>query len=449
MDKDKQIIKDIFRMVKKNICQAAPFLYPVCMSIDFVATEAPNEEIGANSLLWTDGKQIFYFSSKIMELYQKKTLIQLEKTLLHILLHGIMGHFEQRKGVENRELYDLCADIEVEDILGKLKMRFDGCIEMKSRHKAERVRNCRELYVQYQQLIKNGRATVEGLRKKNSVECRDNHKFWEDDTLNQTEFDIWKDRKSTMMLNASSKEAEWLEGLCHISGMQSKLNDGKNGSWGDDTENETQMVELIGEGNYSFSKILKDILDIQENNQENEEQFDKALYSYGLDTYGDVALIEPVDEQEDKKKLNTIVIAIDTSGSCAGDLVQRFLLETRKLFTEIQEEYCADSIVIIQCDNQIQEEVTYYSIESFLHNDKIKIKGFGGTDFRPVFDRVKELQKNNQIGCLMYFSDGEGTFPRKEQPYKSVFIMEEADRNASVPGWIKCYYFNKGVEEKC
>lgn len=449
MDRDNQIIKDIFRMVKKNICQTAPFLYSICMSLDFLAVEELDEENHGNSLLWSDGKAIFYFPPRILEQYQKKTLIQLEKALLHILLHGIMGHFEQWKGVENQALFDLCADIEVEDILGKLKIRYDGCVERNSRHKVERIRSCREMYVQYLQQISDGRATVEGLRKKNLTESRDNHSFWKTDSKDDTEEDTWEHRRTTMTLNVSSKEVEWLEGLCHLSGNKTKLCDGEEGSKGDDIGGEIQNVVINGEGSYSFLKILRDILEIKEEKKENEEQFDKALYSYGLDTYGDVALLEPADEQEDKQRLNTIVIAIDTSGSCAGELVRRFLMETRKLFKEIQEEYSVNSIVVIQCDNKIQEEVRYYSIESFLDNDEIKIKGFGGTDFRPVFDRVKELKKVSPIGCLIYFSDGEGTFPRRQESFKTVFIMDELDRNATVPKWIKCYYFNEREEERC
>lgn len=449
MDRDSQIIKDIFRMVKKNICQTAPFLYSICMSLDFVPVEKSDEENEGNSLLWSDGKRIFYSPPQILEQYQKKTLIQLEKALLHILLHGIMGHFEQWKGVENQELFDLCADIEVEDILGKLKIRYDGYVEMNSRHKMERIRSCREIYVQYLQQINAGRATVEGLRKKNQIESRDNHGFWKTDSKDDTKEDTWEHRKTTMTLNISSKEAEWLEDLCHLSSNEMKLNAGEKGSKGNDIGGETQNVVINEEGSYSFINILRDILEIKEDKKENEEQFDKALYSYGLDTYGDVALLEPADEQEDKQRLNTIVIAIDTSGSCAGELVCRFLMETRKLFKEIQEEYSVDRIVVIQCDNKIQEEVTYYSIESFLGNDEIKIKGFGGTDFRPVFNKVKELQNVSPIGCLIYFSDGQGTFPRREENFKTVFIMDELDRSVAVPEWIKCYYFNEGEEERC
>lgn len=54
------------------------------------------------------------------------------------------------------------------------------------------------------------------------------------------------------------------------------------------------------------------------------DEFDYIFYTYGLQMYKNMPLIEPL-EYKDVKQVREIVVAIDTSGSTSGDLVQSFL----------------------------------------------------------------------------------------------------------------------------
>ena len=54
------------------------------------------------------------------------------------------------------------------------------------------------------------------------------------------------------------------------------------------------------------------------------EEFDLGFYSYGLRTYGNLPLIEPLESRE-VKKIRDFVIVVDTSESTAGELVKAFL----------------------------------------------------------------------------------------------------------------------------
>ena len=62
-----------------------------------------------------------------------------------------------------------------------------------------------------------------------------------------------------------------------------------------------------------------------------DDSFDYNFYTYGLRLYGNMPLIEPLESKE-VKKIEEFVIVIDTSMSCSGELVQRFLEETYGLF---------------------------------------------------------------------------------------------------------------------
>ena len=59
-----------------------------------------------------------------------------------------------------------------------------------------------------------------------------------------------------------------------------------------------------------------------------EDSFDYAFYTYGLSLYGNMPLVEPLEYKE-QHKIEDFVIVIDTSMSCSGELVKRFLEETK------------------------------------------------------------------------------------------------------------------------
>ena len=69
----------------------------------------------------------------------------------------------------------------------------------------------------------------------------------------------------------------------------------------------------------------------------------------------------------------------------------------------------------------------------------MKLHGFGGTDFRPVFRYVDKLIKDKEftnLKGLIYFTDGFGIFPEKQPDYKTAFIyINEGYENPEVPAW--------------
>lgn len=63
------------------------------------------------------------------------------------------------------------------------------------------------------------------------------------------------------------------------------------------------------------------------------EEFDLNYYTYGLKLYGNMPLMEPLESRE-VKKIREFVIAIDTSYSTSGTLVEQFLKETFSILTQ-------------------------------------------------------------------------------------------------------------------
>ena len=69
----------------------------------------------------------------------------------------------------------------------------------------------------------------------------------------------------------------------------------------------------------------------------------------------------------------------------------------------------------------------------------MKLRGFGGTDFRPVFsyvDKLVEQREFQNLKGLIYFTDGYGTFPSTMPDYKTAFVfLRERFNNYEVPSW--------------
>jgi predicted metal-dependent peptidase len=150
-------------------------------------------------------------------------------------------------------------------------------------------------------------------------------------------------------------------------------------------------------------------------------------------------LIEPLEYKE-TKAIKEFVIAIDTSGSTSGELVQKFVQKTYNILKSTESFFTKINLHIIQCDADIQEDKKITCQEDFDEYLKtMKIRGLGGTDFRPVFAYVERLRKEREftnLKGLIYFTDGYGEFPAKKPDYDTAFVfIDDEYNNPDVPAW--------------
>ena len=166
----------------------------------------------------------------------------------------------------------------------------------------------------------------------------------------------------------------------------------------------------------SYRDFLKRFTVLREEMKLDPEEFDMNYYTYGLSLYKNMPLIEPLESRE-SRKIQELVVAIDTSYSTSGELVENFLRETFDILNQKNSFFQKFRVRILQCDNQVrQDEVveTEQDMERLL--EKFTVSGGGSTDFRPVFAYVDELIEQGKIvnpGGLLYFTDGKGTYPKK------------------------------------
>ena len=169
------------------------------------------------------------------------------------------------------------------------------------------------------------------------------------------------------------------------------------------------------------------------------DTFDYNYYAYGLHLYGNMPLIEPLEYREGKV-IRSFAVILDTSGSVDRSLLEKFLQKTYDCLLSEESFAKRFAVHIVQADCKVQSDVCIHSaqeLQEYLRT--LTIRGRGGTDFRPALQYVESLQKDGSLPDLkgvLYFTDGEGTFPEHKPPFEVAFVYvgEEAFR-AKVPAW--------------
>lgn len=112
-----------------------------------------------------------------------------------------------------------------------------------------------------------------------------------------------------------------------------------------------------------------------------------------------------------------IIVAIDTSASIEDELLELFLAE----LYEIMQVFTHYVIELIECDSKIQ------NIQRLTPQERLEptLKGGGGTDFRPVFDYLENL--NEDFRFIIYFTDGKGSFPKYEPSIDTLWVMPQRE----------------------
>ena len=113
---------------------------------------------------------------------------------------------------------------------------------------------------------------------------------------------------------------------------------------------------------------------------------------------------------------------------------------TYDILCEADSYFRKTNIHIIQCDDQIQQDMRITSreeMEACLRD--FTIIGQGGTDFRPAFEHVNRMVKQGEfhrLKGLLYFTDGEGIYPVKRPVYDTAFVfVRDQYTDISVPAW--------------
>ncbi|MCI8342288.1 MAG: metallopeptidase [Firmicutes bacterium] len=420
------VAKDILSAVKSRLLLDFRFLDTAIGRLDLL-----NDDMIFQ--LATDGQRLYFCSPYVLAEY-KNEQEALNRAYLHTVLHCIFRHMFVSPEV-NKELWNISADIAVENILNSLNAKCIKCGKTQYQSKmlhllkkdikpftAERI---------YKHFIDKNYTSEETEKIKGYFQ-RDNHELWWPDSENGEKPENTDERQQKVDPETLLKEWEEISKMLDVD-LETLSKDTVG------TGDMSQNLKALNRDKYDYRQFLRRFSVRGEDLIINDEEFDYIYYTYGLEKYGNMPLVEPL-EYKDTEKICDFVVAIDTSGSVKGELVQRFLDKTYSILMMEESFFKKINLRIIQCDSEMQEEVVVTNkdeFEKYMHN--MKLKGFGGTDFRPVFKRVEELieaKEFKKFKGLIYFTDGYGTYPEKKPPFEAAFIYLGYDaERPKTPVW--------------
>lgn len=377
----------------------------------------------------TDGYGMYYNPRQLGGLY-KENRILVNRGYLHMVFHCIFRHMT--KSVETGDVaieistryWNLSCDIAVEHMI-------DGNFHRSVRYSRSLLR--RETYRKLEasgkvlnaerirRMLFEWELTEKELSRLEEEFYRDDHRYWE----NQN-----PDQKQDPQLNQKWQEIN--ERMETDLETFSKEASEQNGDLVD-------QIQIENRKRMEYHEFLRKFAVLREEVGIDADSFDYSFYSYGLRLYGNMPLIEP-QETKEVKKIAEFVVAIDTSMSCSGELVRKFLEETYGVLTEQNGFFKKVNVHIIQCDEKVQSDhriTNEMELRKYMEN--LELRGEGGTDFRPAFSYVEELRQQGEfedLRGLIYFTDGYGIYPAKKTDYETAFVfMQEDYRDEDVPPW--------------
>lgn len=365
----------------------------------------------------TDGEKLWYDDVFVLRRY-KEAPAYITRCYLHSLLHLIFYHPFRYEEVETK-YWDIASDIAVENVMLEMHLNFLKLHRDTERKAiaAELKEGCGALTAErlYKYFLKT-QPEEETLCKWRLLFHRDEHIFWTKAEQMEISLAQWK--------KISERIKTDLRTFSKDKGNSDSL--------------EKNLTEATKD-RYDYSDILRRFTVTGEEIHPNDEEFDYIYYTYGLEHYGNMPLVEPL-EYKDIRKVREFVIAIDTSASCRGKIVQGFLNRTYSILKGTENFFTRVNIHIVQCDNEVQSDVKITCDEDFEEFIKTgKLIGFGATDFRPVFSYVNELMEKGHfenLKGLIYFTDGYGVYPERMPDYDVIFaFLNEDDRRPAVPHW--------------
>ncbi len=386
------------------------------------------EQTGAHLF---DGSTLYYDPAHLLLQYQTAPHYA-ARLYLHTLLHCIFYHGRTMDKM-NRTYWDLATDIAVEHTIVDMGLHLT---ELPSD----------DLLQNRLALLRKqaGGLTAEKLYRHFRIEEPSEKAVQEWHRLCHYDEHIYWDRQEELELS----QAEWRRISERIKADLKSFSRDRNNA-----ESIEQNLKEATRERYDYTDFLRKFMVMGETVQVNDDEFDYIYYTYGLQTYGNLPLVEPL-EYKDSNKIRDFVIALDTSASCRGEIVQAFLQKTYNILQNGENFFTKINVHILQCDSEVRQDTKITGREAF--DDFLahgKLTGFGSTDFRPVFDYVEKLREKQEfdnLKGLLYFTDGYGIYPERMPDYDVAFVFLHEDENApKVPPWaIRIVLDEEALEEE-
>ncbi len=413
--------REILKATRNELYLSLPYLDTALCALAF----QPGQ--GVTLSLATDGESLYYSGSYLSDRYLRSATLT-NRAYLHIVLHCMLRHLAKKRGRDG-ELWDLSCDIAVESILDglpypclgtgnapPLRQKWYGILRMEMPVlTAEGI---------YRHFLRGPLPEYERARLQREF-LADDHGLWEPQSREEQE----KSQRQDERWRGASQRTQ--------TGLETVLAGEATGG-----EAVYEQIRVANREGRDYRAFLRRFAVPREVMEMDGDAFDYSFYTYGLQLYGNLPLIEPLETREEKR-IEDFVIAVDTSMSTSGELVRQFLSCTYSILRSTETFTRKVNIRILQCDDQIRSDRTIHDLTELKeYMEHFELAGGSATDFRPVFRHVQQLTAQGaftQLRGLIYFTDGMGIYPKKRPPYDTAFVMMEKPGLAvEVPPWAVC-----------
>ncbi len=449
VDQIEGLAKEVMQVSRDTLAVKLRFLNPALSRLELLPSTWP---------LATDGVRLLYDPVYVLHAYAKERNMPV-RSYLHVVLHCVFQHFYVDLRVD-QTIWNLACDMAVEAMI--TEMGLDCAQVAREQRQQEALAPIRKAVGQltaeklYHYLLRH-RPDVDSLVHLSRLFWADEHEAWYIASVT----DEWNEQGERASKEAGDSDKEGYVGANHQlsedAGRMAQAKRRLREQWeavsqrlqvdletfskqtGDRALGLMQNLAAVNRETYDYAGFLKKFAALGEVMQVDDDEFDYIFYTYGLQLYQNIPLIEPLEYKE-VKRIKEFVIAIDTSGSVSGELVQTFVQKTYNILMQQENFFTKINLHIIQCDAVVQEDVKITNQEEFArYLANMQLKGAGGTDFRPVFRHVDQMLRHHELTNLkglLYFTDGQGIFPEQQPPYRAAFVFIQEDyREPEVPPW--------------
>lgn len=423
-----ELCTEILRTARNELYVHRHFLDLALSSLRF--------EAAGTASLAVDGMSLKYQPDYLMQLYTRGR-VTVNRAYLHMVLHCLFGHLWHR-GEREPALWQLACDIAAEYLIDRQAL---SCLHVPLPAAK------REMYLRLEkqgvqifsaELIYHRLAAWElderRLYRLLALFAVDEHSGWDEPSQRAASQQLqqqWQERREQMQTAMETGDKE-------------------------PSDADKDLRESLSAANrerYDYRKFLRKFAVLREENGIDADSFDPIFYTWGLERYGNLPLVEPLETRE-HFAIEDFVLVIDTSMSTKGPLVKRFLEECCDVLSESGSYFRKVNLHILQCDDQVREDKMIQSTEELrAYMENFTLHGGGGTDFRPAFDYVAGLikqQRFHKLKGLLYFTDGKGIYPLRRTPYDTAFVfVEDNYEDIAVPPWaMKLILLEHELEER-
>lgn len=424
-----EIGQEILFAARSELYMNLPYMDAALCALRFQSGDAVTPSLA------TDGETLYYNAAYLADRYLRSRTLT-NRAYLHVVLHCLLRHLSKKRGRLART-WDLACDAAVESILdgleypclqpgaGPKRQTFYGeCLWEMPVLTAEGI---------YRRLLRL-RLTEYELAQLERDFFVDDHGLWSPEEREGREQSEAQDERWQSLAEKAQ------------TGMETVLAGQAEGGAA-----VLEQLRVATRDDVDYRAFLRRFAAPREVLAVDGDAFDPVFYTYGLQVYGNLPLVEPPETREERR-VEDLVIAVDTSMSTSGDLVRQFLACTYAILRSTETFTRKVNIRILQCDDQVRSDTAIHDFGELRgYMEHFTLTGGSATDFRPVFDHIARLQAEGaftSLRGLVYFTDGMGIYPAKRPPYEAAFVLlEEPPLSVKMPPWaIRLVLSEAGLE---